>query len=168
MAIKTIWPVKHACGHDEDHDLSAKRPSERAGYARWLTTKDCSNCWRATRDAQNGTDNETWLTERRAEEAAAIRTWETRAARRDLDGSDKSVPWGARVRYQLLAAAYEHHVTEGAMSDDEYEARFEVPARTVTSASWWIDQRDTDPADMEELLADIAADATAQVGENPY
>lgn len=168
MAIKTTWPVEHVCGHDEDHDLSAKRPSERAGYARWLTTKDCSDCWRASRDAENGTDNDTWLAERRAEETTAIRTWETRAAMCALDGSDRSVPWGARVRYQLLSAAHEHHVTDRGMSEDDYEARFEAPARTVTSASWWIDQRDTDPADMEELLADIANDATAQVQENPY
>jgi hypothetical protein len=40
------------------------------------------------------------------------------------------------------------------MSNDEFADRFEVPARTVTSASWWIDQRDTVPADTEELLAD--------------
>jgi hypothetical protein len=164
MAIKTVWAVEHSCGHDEDHDLSAKRPSERAGYVRWLTTKDCSECWRATRDA----DNQTWLAERRAEEATAVRAWETRAAMSALDGSDRSVPWGARVRYQLMAAAYDYHVTDGAMSEQDFATRFEAPASTVTSASWWIDQRDTGPADMEELLADIAADAVARTQENPY
>lgn len=168
MAIKTVWTVEHVCGHAEDHNLSTKRPSERAGYARWLTTKDCTDCWRATRDAHNGTDNETWLAERRAEETAAIQTWEIRAAMPALDGTDRSVPWGARVRYQLLAAAHEYHVSDGAMSDEEYEARFEAPARTVTSASWWIDQRDTGPAGLEELLADIATDATTRTQENPY
>ena len=86
----------------------------------------------------------------------------------DLDGSDKSVPWGARVRYQLLAAAHEHHVTEGGMSDDEYEARFEAPARPVTSASWWIDQRDAEPADVEELVSDAASHDVARANENPY
>jgi hypothetical protein len=45
MAIKTLWAVEHECGDDEVHDLSAKRPSERAGYARWLRSKDCSACW---------------------------------------------------------------------------------------------------------------------------
>jgi hypothetical protein len=166
MAIKTTWPVEHTCGHREDHDLSAKRPSERAGYARWLATKDCTDCWRAGRDHENGTDNETWLAERRAEEAAAIRAWETRAGMSDLDGSDRSVPWAARVRYQLLAAAYDRHVTGQNMSESDYEARFEALARTVTSASWWIDQRDTDPADIEELLIDVAADATGRTQEN--
>jgi hypothetical protein len=53
------------------------------------------------------------------------------------------------------------------MSESDYEARFEAPARSVTSASWWIDQRDTDPSDIEELLIDIAADDTARTQENP-
>ena len=49
MAIKILWLVEHGCGDDEVHDLSGKRPSERAGYARWLRGKDCSACWRRTR-----------------------------------------------------------------------------------------------------------------------
>jgi len=53
------------------------------------------------------------------------------------------------------------------MSLSDYEARFETAARTVTSASWWIDQRDTDPAHIEELLIDVAGDATAPSQENP-
>jgi hypothetical protein len=54
------------------------------------------------------------------------------------------------------------------MSENEFADRFEVPARTVTSASWWIDQRDTDAADMDELLADVASDITAPADQNPY
>ena len=168
MSIKTLWLVEHDCGDDEVHDLSAKRPSERAGYARWLRSKDCSACWRRTRGNDSATDNEIWLAERRAEEAIAVRTWQRRTAMSDLDGSDKAVPWGESVRYQLLTAAHVHHVARGGMSEDEFADRFEVPARTVTSASWWIDQRDTDPADLEELLTDVASDATARTQENPY
>jgi hypothetical protein len=149
MAIKTEWPVEHHCGHREEHDLSARRPSERAGYAHWLSSKD-------------------WLTERRAEEAVAIRAWERRAAMGELDGSDKSIPWGARVRYQLLSSAHDLHVANGGMSEDEFADRFEVPARSVTSASWWIDQRDTDPADMEELLADVSSDMAASMTQTSH
>ena len=168
MAIKTEWPVEHRCGHREEHDLSGRRPSERAGYARWLSSKDCSICWRGTRGNDNGVDNETWLTERHAEEAVAIRAWERRAAMGELDGSDKSIPWGARVRYQLLSSAHDHHVANGGMSEHEFADRFEVPARTVTSASWWIDQRDTDPADMEELLADVSSDIADSVTQTSH
>jgi hypothetical protein len=168
MAIKTLWLVEHECGDDEVHELSSKRPSERAAYARWLGSKDCSGCWRRAGGNDNATDNETWLAERRTEEAAAVRIWERRAAMCDLDGSDKSVPWGARVRYNLLTAAHDHHVTVGGMSEDEFADRFEVSARTVTLASWWIDQRDTDPADVEELLADVSADDTPSAHESLY
>jgi hypothetical protein len=86
----------------------------------------------------------------------------------ELDGSDKAAPWGARVRFQLLTAAYELHVTSNGMSENEFADRFEVPARTVTSASWWIDQRETDAADMDELLADVSNDITAPADQNPH
>ena len=72
------------------------------------------------------------------------------------------------MRHQLLIAAHDLYVGDAGMSDDDFADRFEVPARTVTSASWWIDQRDTDPADMEELLADVSADSTAQANQNSY
>src|SRR5271157_3019799 len=114
MAIKALWLVEHGCGDDEVHDLSGKRPSERAGYARWLRGKD------------QAIDNESWLAERRAEEAIAVRTWERRAAMCDLDGSDKAIPWGAQVRYRLLTAAHDYHVTGSRMSNDEFADRFEV------------------------------------------
>jgi hypothetical protein len=50
MAIKTVWPVKHSCGHEADHDLFEKRPSERASSVRWLATKDSWDCWRAAQE----------------------------------------------------------------------------------------------------------------------
>jgi hypothetical protein len=161
MAIKTVWPVNHSCGHEQDHDLSDKRPSERASFARWLEDKDCSDCWRVAQDRA-------WRAKRRAEEAAVIVSWEARAGMPALEGSDKAVGWGSRVRHQLVTEGHHYHVFDSDMSEFEFEDRFEAPARTVTSASWWIDQRDTDPADMEELLADVSADAKATTAENPY
>ena len=44
MAIKAVWAVWHGCGHEEGHDLSAKRAFRRASYARWLAGRDCSGC----------------------------------------------------------------------------------------------------------------------------
>jgi hypothetical protein len=81
-----------------------------------------------------------------------------------LEVSGKAVGLGPRVRYQLLTASHHHHVPDGELSDGEFGDRFEARARMVTSASWWIDQRDTDPADTEELLADVKV----QTAENPY
>jgi hypothetical protein len=157
MAVKTKWLVEHECGDDETHDLSGKRPSERAGYARWLKSKECSRCWRKSSGEEYGASGERWLAERRSEEAIAIGTWERRSAMPALDGSEKSIPWGSQVRYQLLAAVWRTFVLTGELSLEEFTERFEVPTRCATSASWWIDQRDTDPRDLEELLCDVAS-----------
>jgi hypothetical protein len=168
VAIKTVWPVEHSCEHEQDHDLGDKRPSERASYARWLATKECSDCWRANRVMADGKDRETWLAERRGEEASQIEAWERRAEMPVLDGSDKAVEWGRRVRFQLMCSAYQHAQNNGG-ADDDFAIETEVPARKVTSASWWIDQRDTDPADVSELVIDAASDPTADTGsENPF
>ena len=164
MAVKTTWNVAHACGHCAEHDLSAKRASERAGYARWLGTKDCTECWRASRDTQAARDSDEWLAERRAHELSVTETWEARAGMPALCGSDKAVEWGRRVRYQLLATAYEVL----GLSDEQFASRIETPARHVTSASWWIDQRDAEPADVEELVSDAASTDVARASENPY
>ncbi len=164
MAVKTTWEAHHACGHTAPHDLSARRPSERAGYARWLATRDCADCWKAGRDAAAARERATWLAGRRAEELAETEAWETRAAMPALDGSEKAVEWGRRVRYRLLAAA---HDTLG-LADDDFATRIENPARRIESGAWWIDQRDTEPVDLEELVTDGASNETATISENPY
>ena len=164
MPVKTIWSVEHGCGHCEDHDLSAKGASQRAGYARWLATKDCSSCWRATRDAEVAAERDQWLAERRAAELAETQQWETHADMAALEGSDKAVEWARRVRYQLLCAAYEAL----GLSGEAFAERIEAPARHITSASWWIDQRDAEPADVEELVSDAASTDVARANENPY
>lgn len=169
MAVKTTWPVEHSCGHDEDHDLSERRPSERAGYARWLAGRECSQCWTAERDRHNATDREKWRAERRAEEWAAAQAWERSAGMPAMDGrSDKAVEWGRRVRHQLMVAARDHAAGIG-VSDDDFAEQVETPARRITSASWWIDQRDAAAEDVAELVADGASSPDAVLGaENPY
>jgi hypothetical protein len=82
----------------------------------------------------------------------------------ELDGIPKAVEWGRQIRHQLLRAAHENL----AMADDVFAGRVEDPARHVRRASWWIDQRGTDPDDLEELVADAAADDMSSTCENPY
>ena len=167
MAIRTTWTVTHACGHDQDHDLFDKRPSARASYAKWLATKQCSTCWRTERDQRADKEKEAWLTKRRAEEHEAIETWERRFSMPAMDGSDKAVSWARQVRYELISAGAAQAEARGEDAE-EYLGALEGALGTVTSASWWIDQRDTDPADVEELLIDLAAQATARTQGNPY
>ncbi|MGV9428008.1 hypothetical protein ACWDO7_27435 [Streptomyces sp. NPDC003656] len=44
--------------------------------------------------------------------------------------------------------------------------RIEETARTVTRAGWWINQRASEPDDLDELLQ--AATETDRLTENPY
>ena len=165
MAVRITWDVEHACGHGQAHDLSSKRVSDRAGFARWLAGRDCTDCWTRERDTATGRDRDAWLAERRAEELSAVDTWEAKAGMPPLEGSDKAVEWARKVRHQLLAAAFDNM---GCPDDADFTEQIEAPARMVVSASWWIDQRDADPSDLAELLADAAVDGATHVNENPY
>ncbi len=165
MAVKTTWDVEHACGHSQAHDLSSKRVSDRAGFARWLASRDCTDCWSRDRGTATARDREAWLADRRAEELSAVETWETKADMPPLGGSDRAVEWARKVRHQLVAAAFDDM---GSPDDANFTEQVEAPARMVVSASWWIDQRDADPSDLTELLTDAAAGDAAHVNENPY
>nr|WP_164883232.1 hypothetical protein [Streptomyces sp. S10(2018)] len=45
MAVKTIWPIDHTCGHPADRDLADRPTERRAGFAEWLFRQECSvNC----------------------------------------------------------------------------------------------------------------------------
>lgn len=41
MAVAVIWTVDHACGHQADHDLSARPADRHAPLARWLAERIC-------------------------------------------------------------------------------------------------------------------------------
>lgn len=161
MSVKTSWPITYACGHAEDRNLSANPADKRAGYARWLATKPCTACWRASKRAATTQ----WTVRRRADEQADIATWEMRAEMGPLTGSKKAADWGRRCRYQLLAAAYDAMVVTSDLPEAQYIEFVERPARHIDAAAWWIDNRDTDPVDVRELL-DAAAETAAAASEN--
>jgi hypothetical protein len=145
-----------------------KRPSERAGRARWLAGKECSDCWRAKRDKDRSAARAERLAQRRQEEAPKVEAWEKAADMPALDGSDKTVDWGGRVRHQLMVAAHEYAQSIG-VSDEDFAEQVEAPARKVTSAAWWIDQRDAPAEDVAELVLDSASTPLVHAGtENPY
>ncbi|GAA4947516.1 hypothetical protein GCM10023205_04310 [Yinghuangia aomiensis] len=82
-----------------------------------------------------------------------------------LDGSPRAIAWAERCRHQLVSDAYTALVTDGDLDDDAWED-IEDAARTVTRAGWWIDNRESDPGDLPELLA--AATSSDRPNENPY
>ncbi|MFE6101315.1 hypothetical protein ACFVQ4_15255 [Streptomyces laurentii] len=164
MAVKTIWPIDHSCGHHADRDLSARPADRRAGFAEWLATQECTACWRASKEADEQ-DKAAWLDTKRAEEQAASDTWSQQYRMPPLEGTERAVPWGVRCRHQVLASAYTALVIEGDTSEAEWE-EIEQSARTITRSGWWIDQRSSAPDDLPELLQ--AATDTDRPTENPY
>ncbi|WP_019359476.1 hypothetical protein [Streptomyces sp. AA1529] len=163
MPVQKIWSVDHACGHSIDVDLSERPADRRAGYARWLASRDCSECWRASKDADSESKAE-WLANKRADEAEAAETWAEQYRMPSLDGSERAVGWASRCRHQLVTAAYTALVTEGGMDESEWQA-IEEAVRPLTRAGWWIDNREADPSDLPELLE--AASGTDRPTENP-
>jgi hypothetical protein len=168
MAVKTVWPITYSCGHSDARDLSAKSADQRAGYARWLGDKECTDCWRSTQgDSGDRLTTEQWIAQKRTEEAAARTEWEQQSLMPPLEGSDKATDWGHRSRHNVLSAAYEELVMNGSMSDEDWEKIIEEPARRISGASWWIDNRDASPGDVAELI-DASAQTSAVPSENPY
>ncbi|MEU9155103.1 hypothetical protein AB0D59_32230 [Streptomyces sp. NPDC048417] len=164
MAIRTTWTVEHACSHSVDHDLSHRPADQRAGFARWLASKDCTDCWKAARDTGSESKQE-WLATKRAEEQEAAVAWAQQFGMPQLEGSEKALAWGERSRHQLMTAAYTALVVEGTWDEADW-AELEEKARTVTRAGWWIDQRDAEGPDLLELL-DAAGEADRGT-ENPF
>ncbi|MER6461680.1 hypothetical protein ABT278_14545 [Streptomyces sp. NPDC001228] len=164
MAIRTQYDVEHSCGHAVTHDLSARAADKRAGFARWLASKDCTHCWKAARDADSESKQE-WLATKRAEEQEAAVAWAQQFGMPQMEGPEKALAWGERSRHQLMRAAYAALVVEGTWDEADW-AELEEKARAVTRAGWWIDQRDADGADLLELLD--AAGETDRGTENPF
>lgn len=166
VAVKTVWHVRFECGHSEDRDLSDRKADARAGFARWLATSKCTACWRAEKTGDSRSKAE-WLADQRAKELVDIEAWEQRTSAAILTGSDKAVEWGRRCRFQVMRTAYEALVEAGDMAEAQFDALIETPAGRLDSASWWIDNRDTAPEDVAEIVS--AAQSTAAVSNvNPF
>ncbi|MFB7470571.1 hypothetical protein [Kitasatospora sp. NPDC056184] len=164
MAVKEVWTITHACGHENERDLGGRPADRRAGFADWLSRQDCTDWWRAARDGDEA-DKAAWLAAKRAAEQTESEAWSTQYRMPPLEGTERGIAWGVRCRHQVLTAAYTALVLEGGMSDTDWEL-IEDRARSVTRAGWWIDQRSSEPADLEELL-EAAADADRPT-ENPF
>ncbi|MFI7356106.1 hypothetical protein ACIBTP_19430 [Streptomyces avidinii] len=112
MAVRTTWTVIHACGHSVEHNLSDRPADRRAGFTRWLSGRDCTDCWKASRTGDNLSRDE-WLAARRAAEQAAAKEWAEQFDMPPLDGPERALEWGERSRHQLVTTAYTALVTEG-------------------------------------------------------
>lgn len=151
MAVKAVWAVWHSCGHEEEHDVSARRAFRRASYARWLAGRDCSDCRWARRNMR--------ATGERAGDQAKFQPGElveiTELAPRDstpvLLGSKAVVDWAHRVRLLLHGARCSGAARTSAA---EPAQAVEAPACTLSQACWWARQRWVAAAAVGELVAD--------------
>ncbi|MFJ8980203.1 hypothetical protein [Streptomyces sp. NPDC102282] len=109
-----------------------------------------TDCWRASKE-EDEQDKAAWLKAKRAEEQAESEAWSEQYLMPPLGGTERAVAWGVRCRHQVLAAAYTALVTEGEISEAEWEG-IKESARAVTRAGWWIEQRSSQPDDLPELL----------------
>ncbi|MFD5256843.1 hypothetical protein ACFWM5_28925 [Streptomyces bobili] len=164
MAVRTHWTVEHACSHQVVHDLSGRPADKRAGFARWLAAKDCSDCWKAARDADTESKQE-WIAAKRAAEQEAAVAWAKQFDMPQLEGPAKALEWGERSRHQLMTAAHTALVVEGTWEEADW-AELEEKARAITVAGWWIDQREAEGTDLLELLD--AAGENDRGTENPF
>ncbi|MFG2712308.1 hypothetical protein ACGFX2_17390 [Streptomyces goshikiensis] len=164
MAVKTLWSIDHDCGHTTQADLSDRPADRRAGYARWLAGRNCTDCWQSGRGEDAASRSE-WLERKRSAEQARADEWAEQYRMPPLEGTGRALVWGSRCRHQLVTAAYTALVVEGGMSDTAWE-EFEGSLRPLTRAGWWIDQRDADPEDLPELVE--AATSDDRPTENPF
>jgi hypothetical protein len=164
MVIRTHWPVEHSCSHQVVHDLAHRPADQRAGFARWLAGRDCTECWQATRGADTDSTKE-WLASKRAAEQQAVAEWATRFDMPPLEGPTKTLAWGERSRHHLMTSAHTALVVEGTWDEADW-AELEDKARMITRAGWWIDQRDAEGTDLLELLD--AAGQDDRGTENPF
>lgn len=165
MAIATSLSIKYKCGHTQATDLSKVPAGRRKSHAYGLgKNRDCGRCFAAG----NAKGREAFLAERNAQTLAEAESFENDHDIPPVTGSDKQLPWGTRSRYELLSAALEELTGEDGMSIEDFEDRILKPARRVLRASWWIDNKDAEAADIDELVS-TAVDADDLVEtENPF
>lgn len=163
MVIPTEYEIDFQCGHTEKRDLSHKPAGDRAGFAAWLAKTQCSDCFSTSAPKRKKEYAKKFAEEAREEAQAAAE----KMGLPQLEGSDKQVGWALTVRNNLLLGAHDALVEGEAasMTEAEFTERVLEPAQRIVRAGWWIDNREQDAADLEELVTDVADE---NVTENPY
>lgn len=152
MAIQKVWSIDHRCGHSAERDLSDRKPDKRAGFAKWLASTDCFECYKKNSRSEFEKKRAAERLEEQKRELADAEVYETRSGLEVLSGSDKQIAWARRIRVQVLASLYEQ-VESGQKDEAWFERTVLGPARLIATSRWWIDNRDFEVEDWPELLA---------------
>lgn len=159
MAVKSKFEIEFACGHTETRDLSGKPAGKRKGFANWLGQQNCFECWKdETKD------------ERAEQRREAVEANAKKLGLPPLEGSDRQLEWAPIFRDSVIQNAHEElcRGEDPAMSEEEFEERIMEHARQITRAGWWMDNSDSEPEDLEELVSTALDDEDEFNGsENP-
>lgn len=163
MAIQSIFDISYSCGHSESRDLSETPAGSRAGRADWLAKQKCFECFKKA----NGKKLSKEFEASRADEYSTAVSESEKFGLPVLEGSQKQIEWGVKVRHSLIRDSYRELVEDGGQSDDAFDATILEPARVVGLAKWWIDNRAAEIGDLPVLLADTGLSVGA-TSENPF
>ena len=166
--------VEHSCGHEERHDLYGNRKWRERQAAR-LEQELCSNCKQAERDAENrnaaqanaeagyppleGTEKQIAWAESIRHDMLAVAEVVDEAWSTIRD--DNQSEWRQVLREGGQPFVACESLLRNAVKEAGVEAR-EAFMRALceqTSASWWIDHRGNYYAVVQDIAAEIKADA---------
>ncbi len=167
MPIPTEFEITFGCRHVGVIDLAELPADARAGRLAFLQDKGvCGDCFEATRAKRRELEQQRWVKDRRAEEAAEATEWSHREGYVPLTGSVKQVAFATRVRFDLMRELYGWAVEDGA--DPVAYERVEATAKNIDQARWWLDQRTIvgQSSDLIELLEAAGATHDGQACEN--
>ena len=158
--MRALWPVTHRCGHRVLWDLSREHPEDRAGFARWLSLRDCTPCWWAKRRHHRAL----WRNRApRKTSTSWLEDWEKAARMPVLSGGPKAVAWARQIRHHLVTAAMRPSA-QANRSSDEATLALIGHAQAVTAAAWWIDHRKLEPGHLAFALHRRITDPNSRRG----
>ena len=153
----TTPTVKHHCGHDCQYNLSKTPPLLRAGVLSRLAERDCLSCRRIeyAQLHEGEMDSTSSRGEVAVETALSERVvWERHEAMPKLEGTQWAVAAGSRVRYILMTES-DDWCSDREWTEEEFTQRLVVPARQRLDASWWLNNFDCAPEDLEVALTRV-------------
>lgn len=130
------------CGHEGRVSLENVALDKRFSRIRFLREKgSCKDCLGKQRASE------------RSRQAGMAARWARGEGLPELIGSSKQIQFAEQVRHDLITDAWYALVTEGDVSEEEFEESIIQPSRVVTMAREWIDARFTDPAELATTVA---------------
>jgi hypothetical protein len=158
--MRALWPVMHRCGHRVLWDLSREHPDDRAGFARWLSFRDCTPCWWANRRHHRAPSRSR---PPRKASTSWLDDWEMAARMPALSGGFRAVAWARKVRHHLVTAALAPSARAQGSTDEAILALV-GHAQAIIAAARWIDHRKLEPRYLACALKSGITDSSSRRG----